>query len=88
MKKYERYEEDVPTYLVGISKPITPRERELEHKCNPEHPTDWMEGIGGKRKEMYWGKSDKKCEFLDEGIVTKAEKHDRWRTISSIGCLK
>jgi len=88
MKKFERYEEYVPTYLVGISKPVTPRERELEHKCNPEHPTDWMEGIFGIDKGMYWGKSDKKCEFLDKGIVTKAENHNDWRTISSIEYLK
>ena len=87
MKKFNLYEKSMP-YLVGGSvKPSIEGERELEHKCNP-HPNDWVEGIVGKDKDMYWSKSDKKCEFLDEGIVTKAENHNSWQTISSIEYLK
>jgi len=87
MRQIELYEKDMP-YLVGGSlKPVTPRERELEHKCNPR-PNDYMVGIFGINKGMYWGKSDKKCEFLDEGIVIKAENHNDWQTISSIEYLK
>lgn len=69
MKKLEPYENQMG-YLVGGSRlPSTPRERELEHKCNP-HPNDWIDGIYGFNKLPF-------AVRMPKGLATQSEEARR-----------
>lgn len=52
--------------------PSTPGERELEHKCNPHTPNDWIDGISGFNKLPF-------AVRMQKGLVTQAEEERRKR---------